>query len=37
MIYHVPGTAAYDATIPEWCFATEDDAINAGFRAPRRR
>ncbi len=37
MIYHVPGTSSYDATIPEWCFATEDDAISAGFRAPRRR
>jgi hypothetical protein len=37
MIYHVPGTASYDATIPEWCFATEDDAIGAGYRAPRRR
>ncbi len=37
MIFHVPGTASYDATIPEWCFATEDDAVSAGFRAPRRR
>jgi hypothetical protein len=37
MIYHLPGTSSYDNTIPEWCFATEDSAIAAGFRAPRRR
>src|SRR5665811_1226645 len=36
MIYHAPGRSSYDATIPEWCFATEDDAVNAGFRAPKR-
>lgn len=35
-IYHIPGRASYDATIPEWCFATEDDAVNAGYRAPKR-
>lgn len=35
-IYHVPGRASYDGTIPEWCFATEEDAVNAGFRVPKR-
>jgi hypothetical protein len=36
MIYHVPGTNSYDNTVPEWCFATEGDAQQAGYRAPRR-
>jgi hypothetical protein len=36
MIYHAPGRASYDATVPEFCFATEQDAENAGFRAPKR-
>jgi hypothetical protein len=35
-IYHTPGRASYDGTIPEWCFATEEDAVNAGYRAPKR-
>lgn len=34
-IYHVPGSASYDRTTPEVCFATEADARTAGFRAPR--
>lgn len=34
-IYHVPGRASYESTVPEWCFATEEDAINAGYRAPK--
>lgn len=36
MIYHSPGRSSYDATIAEWCFATEEDALKAGFRAPKR-
>jgi trigger factor len=32
MIYHVPGSSSYDRTIPEMCFATEEDAVAAGFR-----
>ncbi len=32
MIYHVPGSSSYDRTIPEMCFATEDDAVAAGYR-----
>lgn len=36
MIYHSPGRSSYDATIAEWCFATEEDAVKAGFRAPKR-
>ncbi len=35
-IYHLPGQSSYEVTIPEICFATEDDAQAAGFR-PRRR
>lgn len=35
MIYHQPGESSYDVTIPEICFATEDDAKAAGYR-PRR-
>jgi hypothetical protein len=34
-IYHVPGGGSYDATVPELCFATPDDAESAGFRAAR--
>ncbi len=33
LIYHLPGTRFYDRTTPEVCFATEDDAQAAGFRA----
>jgi len=32
-IYHVPGGAYYDVTNPEQCFATEQDAQAAGYRA----
>jgi hypothetical protein len=32
-IYHVPGGAYYDETTPEKCFATTEDAENAGYRA----
>lgn len=34
-IYHVPGSRFYDRTAPEVCFASEDEALAAGFRAPR--
>lgn len=34
-IYHRPTDPSYDPTIPEYCFATEDDAQKAGFRAPK--
>jgi hypothetical protein len=36
MIYHVPGSHSYDNTVPEWCFASEEDAQGAGYRAPKR-
>ena len=32
-IYHLPGEPSYTKTIPEICFATEEDAQAAGFRA----
>src|SRR4051794_38685086 len=35
LIYHVPGSRNYDRTPPTACFATEADAVAAGFRAPR--
>lgn len=34
-IYHTPADSSYEGTIPEFCFATEDDARAAGFR-PRK-
>lgn len=34
-IYHRPEDPSYPPTIPEYCFATEDDAKHAGFRAPK--
>lgn len=34
-IYHRPSDPSYEPTIPEFCFATEEDARKAGFRAPR--
>jgi len=35
-IYHVPGGAFYDRTDAEECFATEADAVTAGFRRSSR-
>lgn len=35
LIYHLPGGGSYENTIPEMCFATEDDAVAAGYRAAR--
>ncbi|WP_242961518.1 DNA/RNA non-specific endonuclease [Peptostreptococcus faecalis] len=35
-IYHLPGSANYDRTIPEQTFKTEKEAIEAGFRAAKR-
>lgn len=35
-IYHVPGGAYYDRTLPEECFATEVDAQVAGYRRSLR-
>jgi hypothetical protein len=35
-IYHLPGGASYNATIPNICFATEEAAEAAGFRPPKR-
>ncbi len=35
LIYHRPGTPAYEETNPEVCFATEQDAEVAGYRPPR--
>ena len=37
MVYHTPEMPSYRDTMPDWCFATVDDAIAAGFRAPRPR
>jgi hypothetical protein len=34
-IYHLPGESSYDATVPEVCFATEEDAAAGGYR-PRK-
>jgi hypothetical protein len=34
-IYHVPDQSSYQATKAEFCFATEDDAVAAGYR-PRK-
>ncbi len=35
LIYHLPGGGSYANTIPEMCFATENDAVAAGYRAAR--
>jgi micrococcal nuclease len=35
-IYHVPGGQFYNATNPEDCFATEEDARTAGYRRSLR-
>jgi trigger factor len=32
MIYHAPGSSSYDRTVPEMCFASEEDAVAAGYR-----
>jgi len=34
-IYHVPDGRSYDATEPEICFANQDVAIPAGYRAAK--
>ena len=34
-IYHSPGQDYYDKTDPEECFATEGDAVRAGYRASK--
>ena len=34
-IYHLPDQSSYDRTEPEICFASEDAARLAGFRASR--
>lgn len=36
MIYHIPGGQYYDKTMPERCYATEDDAKKDGFRKSKR-
>jgi len=36
-IYHIAGQSSYDQTIPEICFATEEAASAAGFRASKAR
>ena len=36
-IYHLPNFPSYKSTKAEFCFATEQDAINAGYRAPGKR
>lgn len=33
----IPRQPLYATTVPEMCFATEDDALAADFRAPRRK
>lgn len=35
LIFHTAGSASYERTKPESCFATEADAEAAGYRAPR--
>jgi hypothetical protein len=35
-IYHLPGGGSYNATIPNICFATEEAAQAAGYRATKR-
>ena len=35
-IYHVPGGAFYNRTVPEMCFNTETEAKAAGFRKSLR-
>lgn len=35
-IYHVPGGRYYEQTKPEALFCTEEEAVHAGFRAPKQ-
>jgi hypothetical protein len=35
-IYHTPSSRYYNRTKAEECFATAQDAANAGYRAPKR-
>ncbi|MEA2511389.1 MAG: hypothetical protein QOJ59_876 [Thermomicrobiales bacterium] len=35
-IYHLPGEPTYEATHPEICFATEEAAVELGYRARKR-
>lgn len=35
-IYHMPGGAFYNRTVPEVCFSTEAEAKAAGFRKSKR-
>ena len=35
-IYHLPGGAFYERTVPELCFSSEADAQAAGFRKSSR-
>lgn len=37
LIYHLPGWAFYGATIPEWCFETQQQARKFGFRPSKIR
>ncbi len=37
MIYHLPSFPSYKSTKAEFYFASEEDAINAGYRAPGKR
>ncbi|MGH2616670.1 MAG: hypothetical protein ACRDJC_15650 [Thermomicrobiales bacterium] len=36
LLYHEPGTATYERTIPEFCFSSADSAVAAGFSPARR-
>jgi hypothetical protein len=36
-IFHAPSDSSYQRTIPEICFASEEVAIENGYRAPGRR
>lgn len=35
-IYHKPGQSFYDRTNPELCFASDADAVRAGYRKAKR-
>jgi hypothetical protein len=36
MLYHMPGSPSYAATIPEFCFADPTAAEEAGYSPTRR-